>query len=94
MNQLFPDQIQALADYRAACSDGYRAPILLAATGWGKTHTAAHLIQEITNDGGRVWFAAHLGELLDETADRLRQQGVRFGWILGNRPVGRARRLV
>lgn len=86
MSQLFPDQIQALADYRAACSDGYRAPILLAATGWGKTRTAAHLIREITNDGGRVWFLAHLGELLQDTADRLRQQDVRFGWIWGNRP--------
>jgi superfamily II DNA or RNA helicase len=82
---LHPDQIQALADYNAAIAAGHRSPIIVAATGFGKTHTAAHRIEEVTRAGGRVWFLAHLGELLSNTAARLEARGVEFGWIWGGR---------
>jgi len=82
---LRPDQLQALADYDAAITAGARAPIIAAATGFGKTHTAAHRMGEIAAAGGRAWFMAHLGELLEDTAGRLEKAGIRYGWIWGNR---------
>ena len=84
---LFPDQIQALADYDAAISAGARSPIIAAATGFGKTHAAAERIQRIVAGGGRVWFLAHLGELLEDTSKRLRARGIRHGWIWASRPT-------
>jgi DNA repair protein RadD len=78
---LFPDQLDAQHAYHAAVAAGFRSPILVAPTGFGKTHWAADLIAQMIAQGARVWFLAHLGELLADTADRLQARGVRFGWI-------------
>lgn len=88
---LYPDQQQALADFDEAVAAGARAPIIVAPTGFGKTHLAAERIRSIAADGGRVWFLAHLQELLEDTAVRLQSHGIRYGWIWRDeRPDGEA----
>lgn len=78
---LFPDQSAAQQAYYAAVADGFRSPILVAPTGFGKTHWAADLIAQMVAQGARTWFLAHLEELLLDTSARLEARGVRFGWI-------------
>ena len=80
-------QIQAIADTREAFRSGARAPILVAPTGFGKTTVATEIMRLTLEKGGfldlpkRVWFVAHLREILDDTASRLREAGTPFGQI-------------
>jgi len=78
---LRPRQHQAIEDIRAAYRSGRKAPILCAATGFGKTHTSAQIIRSALDRGRTVWFLAHLREILDDTAKRLRSVGIPFGEI-------------
>jgi hypothetical protein len=87
MSALYPDQLQALADAEQAYADGFRAPIIVAVTGWGKTHAAAEFICRRVAEGRRVWFLAHLEELLLSTADRLDGKGIAYGWIWRDQPT-------
>lgn len=83
---LRPHQIKAIADVRAAYGDGYRAPILCAPTGAGKTFTAAEIIKSAISKGNRVWFLAHLREILDDTSRRLDVAGIKHGFIMAGKP--------
>ena len=87
MADLYPDQVQALADAEQAYADGFRAPIIVAVTGWGKTHAAAEFIRRRVAEGRRVWFLAHLEELLMSTADRLDGKNIAYGWIWRDQPT-------
>ena len=78
---LRPRQALAIQDIRDAYRAGRRAPILVAPTGFGKTHTAAAIIQSALDRGRTVWFLAHLREILDDTANRLRSVNIPFGEI-------------
>ena len=82
---LHPHQQQALDDFDAAIAAGARMALIAAATGFGKTHMAGHRMAEMAAAGGRAWFLAHLGELLEDTAGRLDRAGLRYGWIWGDR---------
>jgi superfamily II DNA or RNA helicase len=82
---LRPRQNQALADLRASYAAGRRAPILVAPTGFGKTATAAEIVRQSVAKGRRVWFVAHLKEILDDTAGRLTHAGISFGQIRAGR---------
>jgi len=81
---LRPRQIKAVDDVSAAYRAGYRAPILRAPTGFGKTHTCATIILRALAKGKRVWFLAHLRELLQATSQRLLAEGIQHGWIASN----------
>ena len=78
---LRPRQHKAIEDIRAAYRSGRKAPILCAATGFGKTHTSAEIIRSALERGRTVWFLAHLKEILDDTAKRLRLAEIPFGEI-------------
>ena len=78
---LRPRQVQAINDIRAAYRSGRKAPILCAATGFGKTHTSAQIIRSALDRGRTVWFLAHLREILEDTAKRLRSIDIPFGEI-------------
>lgn len=78
---LRPRQLQALADLRQAYASGSRAPILVAPTGFGKTATAAEIVRQAVAKGKRVWFLAHLKEILDDTSARLTAGGIGHGQI-------------
>lgn len=83
---LRPRQIKAIEDVRAAYRAGYRAPLLCAATGFGKTHTAAEIIKSAVQRGNDVWFLAHLREILDDTARRLEQADIEHGFVMAGMP--------
>ena len=83
---LRPRQQKAIQDVRQAYRAGYRAPLLCAATGFGKTHTAAEIIKSAVQRGNDVWFLAHLREILDDTARRLDHAGIEHGFIMAGMP--------
>lgn len=78
---LRPRQSQAILDLRRHYQTRSCAPILVAPTGFGKTATSVAMIQSAIDKGLRVWFMAHLKEILNDTGLRLTQSGVRFGYI-------------
>ena len=82
---LRPRQHQALADLRQAYASGSRAPILVAATGFGKTATATEIVRQAVAKGRNVWFLAHLREILDDTSARLMAGGISHGSIRAGR---------
>jgi len=85
MIDLRPRQAKAIADVRAAFASGYRAPVLVAPTGAGKTFTAIEIVRLTIARGRSVWFLAHLREILDDTAARLTAAGISHGSIRAGR---------
>jgi DNA repair protein RadD len=79
---LRPRQQKAIQDVRAAYAAGHKRVLLCAPTGMGKTHTAAEIIRSAVERGRDVWFLAHLREILDDTARRLRLAGIAHGLIM------------
>ena len=86
MSTLFPDQLEALAKVQQAFDAGFCAVLLVAATGFGKTHCAVEVIRRWNAEGRTVWFLAHLRELLDDTAARLAARQMPSGWIRSRYP--------
>lgn len=78
---LRPLQIKAVDDIVAAYKAGRSAPVLVMPTGGGKTHTAAVVIRRALAKGNRVWFVAHLREILTATAGKLTAEKIPHGWI-------------
>lgn len=83
---LRPRQLRALDDLRVAYAQGYRAPILCASTGFGKSHTAAHIIRQAIAKGRTVWFLAHLREILFDTSAKLKAEDIDHGFIMAGMP--------
>ena len=83
---LRPRQLEAIENLRQAYRDGYRAPVLVMPTGGGKTHTASVIIRSAVERGHRVWFLAHLREILQATAGKLASEGIGHGFIMAGRP--------
>jgi DNA repair protein RadD len=83
---LRPRQLQAIEALRQAYRDGRRAPILVAPTGFGKTHTSAEIIRSAVARGHRVWFLAHLREILDDTSGKLTAEGIAHKFIMAGKP--------
>jgi superfamily II DNA or RNA helicase len=84
---LRPYQSKLIEQVRDAYRGGARSVVMQLATGGGKTHTAAHLIKLSVERGKRVAFVAHLSELIDDTAERLRATGVHCGIVQADRPT-------
>lgn len=89
MTGLRPRQVKAIEDVTAAYRAGRRAPILVAPTGFGKTHTSAEIIRRAISKGRRVWFLAHLREILDATAGKLRTENIQHGFVMAGRMANR-----
>lgn len=83
---LRPRQLKGLDDLRAVYRSGHRAPILVAPTGFGKTHTSAEIIRSAVAKGKRVWFLAHLREILSATSSKLNAEGIEHGFIMAGVP--------
>lgn len=81
-SSLRPRQVRAIEDVRSAYRNGFRAPVLVAPTGFGKTHTTAVIVRSSIERGNRVWFMAHLREILDDTSRKLSAEGIRHGHIM------------
>jgi superfamily II DNA or RNA helicase len=82
---LRPRQQKAIEDLTEAYRRGYRAPVLVASTGFGKTHTSATLIRRALAKNKRVWFIAHLKEILIATSQKLDNENIAHGWIAAGR---------
>lgn len=91
MITLRPRQVAAVDAVVQAYRDGHMAPVMCMPTGGGKTATASVLIERAVAKGRRVWFLAHLREILDATADKLDAQGVPYGWVMAGRDADRSR---
>lgn len=83
---LRPRQLEAIEAVRAAYRAGHRAPVLVAPTGFGKTHTTASIVRAAVERGKRVWFMAHLREILEDTSKKLSAEGIGHGFILAGLP--------
>lgn len=80
-NLLRPRQVSAIDNVSLAYKHGFKSPVLVAPTGFGKTHTSAEIIRRALAKGKRIWFLAHLREILQATSAKLNAEGIHHGWI-------------
>ena len=80
MQTLRPYQRKAKSDIERAWST-YRAPLLVAPTGSGKTVIIAHLVRDVPRK--RVLFLCPARELVFQGRDRLLDNGVSAGVLMG-----------
>ncbi|TVT43102.1 DEAD/DEAH box helicase [Hymenobacter setariae] len=91
--QLREYQLQAIAELRTALAAPASSAVLVLPTGAGKTTVAAELTRLMVSRGKRVWFVAHLYELVAQARARMEAFGLTVGEIAsdahywGNRPV-------
>jgi DNA repair protein RadD len=77
---LRPDQVEIIDETRATFAAGHRVVVLQAPTGFGKTACASYMLGEAEKRGPAL-FLAHLDALIVDTAERLRNSGLRVGVI-------------
>jgi DNA repair protein RadD len=76
LRPLRPHQQRALDDLRVSVATGHRRPMLQAPTGFGKTLTAAHIIQCALDKGKRVAFTVPAISLIDQTVAAFEAEGI------------------
>lgn len=74
---LYPHQQRALDEIKQAIADGKKRIIVQAPTGFGKTLTAAWLIREYIETGGRIIFTVPFLSLIKQTVEALWAEGFR-----------------
>jgi CRISPR associated protein Cas1/Type III restriction enzyme, res subunit len=77
LRPLRPHQVRALEALRGSLAAGNRRPMLQAPTGFGKTLTAAHIIQRALDKGKRVAFVVPALSLIDQTVAAFEAEGNR-----------------
>jgi len=77
MRPLYEDQGDALEQVRQAIREGHKRIMLQAATGWGKTLWAAHVIAKALSRGSRPMFTAPAISLVDQTLASFEREGIR-----------------
>ena len=77
MRELRDYQRNAIDLVWRAMAAGRRRPMLMMATGAGKTRTAAEIISRALSKGKRVVMTAPAIELIDQTVEALAQEGIR-----------------
>ena len=70
-------QERALTALRESLAAGHRRPMLQAPTGFGKTLTAAHIIQRALDKGKRVAFTVPALSLVEQTVAAFEAEGIR-----------------
>lgn len=80
-------QALALDTLRRSLASGHRRPMLQAPTGFGKTLTAAHIIQRALDKGRRVAFVVPALSLIDQTVAAFEAEGIHcVGVMQGSHP--------
>ena len=74
-------QITDLERLRQAYRDGFRAPLLTAPTGYGKTVLFCYVAAGVASKGKRVTILCHRSELIDQTVAALRKMDLNAGVI-------------
>ena len=77
LRPLRPHQERALEALRGSLATGKRRPMLQAPTGFGKTLTAARIIQRALDKGKRVAFVVPALSLIDQTVAAFEAEGIR-----------------
>jgi len=78
---LRPYQLTAIAELRTALAAPASSAVLVLPTGAGKTTVAAELTRLMVARGKRVWFVAHLYELVAQARARMEAFGLSVGEI-------------
>ena len=89
MVTLRPYQEKAINDVRVAFSSGARAPLLVAATGAGKTVMFSAIAAGAHGKGVNTLILAHRQELIRQASNKLADVGVPHGIIMPGSPVTR-----
>lgn len=76
LRPLRPHQARALEALRQSLASGKKRPMLQAPTGFGKTLTAAHIINRALAKGNRVIFTVPALSLIDQTVDAFAAEGI------------------
>jgi superfamily II DNA or RNA helicase len=76
LRPLRPHQERALEALRRSLASGHRRPMLQAPTGFGKTLTAAHIIQRALDRGKRVAFSVPALSLIDQSVAAFEAEGI------------------
>jgi superfamily II DNA or RNA helicase len=82
---LWPKQQEVFTAARQAYIDGFRAPLIVAPCGFGKTHVFAATALSAMKRGTNVLIVAHRAELIDQISDTLTTFGVDHGFICAGR---------
>jgi superfamily II DNA or RNA helicase len=89
LRPLRPRQQDVINDLRAAFASGKRAPMVQAPCGFGKTVLAAHVVHGARLKKIRVGFAVPALSLIEQTFDRMRENGfdpADMGILQGSHP--------
>ena len=92
--QLWPHQETAIEMLRESFAKGLHRPILAGGCGFGKTTVASELIQRAVEKNRRCGFIVDRVELLDQAAERFRQDGIDLGVMQGDHPLTDPRKQV
>lgn len=84
MMSLRPHQVQAIEMLRASLRKGKKRPILAAPCSFGKTITAAYLLQSAAEKGKRSIFICDRIKLIQQSLEAFSRAGMNFGVIQGN----------
>lgn len=87
---LRPYQERAIIACRQKLKDGVRRLALIAPTGAGKTVMFSRMIALAVANGRRALVIAHRRELVEQSVDKLRAEGLDAGVILAGEPEKRA----
>ena len=82
--ELRPHQIKAIQMLRESLASGKRRPILAAPCSFGKTITAAAILQSAANKGKRGIFICDRIKLIQQSLEAFDSHGMSFGVIQGN----------
>lgn len=90
MISLYPYQLEMVENIRSAYRKRFRAPLLVAPTGSGKTILFSHMAMRHSEKQGRVLILVHRQELIEQVADTLRRFDVDYqiigkGWTVCSR---------
>lgn len=84
---LRPHQTRAIDLLKASAKQGHCRTVISAATGFGKTLTAATIISNSLGKGNRVIFTAPAVSLIDQTVTAFENEGIRdIGVMQANHP--------
>lgn len=80
---LRPYQLEAIEGLRNSIRKGKKSPLLLAATGSGKTVIATHIVKQAQEKNKRVWFICDNIELVEQTVATFEREGIECGVLQG-----------
>lgn len=88
MITLFPDQQVIKDELYTRLAKGYKRPLIVAPTGFGKGTLAGEIIKGAVQKGKRVWFIVNRKTLVHDMSKRLKKLYIPHGIIMGAKTHG------